>query len=93
MRKPSILITGANRQIGHGLITALHKKNTLNIITLDLNRLDGSIIELASEELTGNILDADLIDQLNGEYEFSTIYHLAALLSAGQSFRRDLPMM
>ena len=86
MRKPSILITGANGEIGHGLIKALHKKNTLNIITLDLNRLDGSIIELASEELTGNILDANLIDQLNGEYEFSTIYHLAALLSSRAEF-------
>ena len=81
MRKPAILITGANGEIGHGLITALHKKEAGDIITLDLNKLDCRISRLASEELTGNILDANLIDQLNGEYEFITIYHLAALLS------------
>ena len=86
MRKPAILITGANGEIGRGLIIALHKKHTVNIITLDLNQLDSSISGLASEELTGNILDADLIDQLNGEYEFTTIYHLAALLSTRAEF-------
>ncbi|SVD34200.1 uncharacterized protein METZ01_LOCUS387054, partial [marine metagenome] len=62
MRKTAILITGANGEIGHGLITALHKKNIVNIVTLDLNQLDSNISGLASEELTGNILDADLID-------------------------------
>ena len=86
MRKPAILITGANGEIGHGLITALHKKSPVNIITLDLNQLDGSISGLASGELTGNILDIKLIDQLNGEYEFITIYHLAALLSTRAEF-------
>ena len=86
MRKSAILITGANGEIGHSLITALHKQKTVNIITLDLNQLDRSISGLASEELTGNILDTDLIDQLNGEYEFNTIYHLAALLSTRAEF-------
>ena len=86
MRKPAILITGANGEIGHGLITALNKGNTVNIITLDLNQLDSSISGLASEELKGNILDEDLIDQLNVEYEISTIYQLAALLSTRAEF-------
>ena len=86
MRKPAILITGANGEIGNGLITALYKKNTANIITLDLNHLNSNISGLALEELTGNILDSDLIAQLNGEYEFSTIYHLAALLSTRAEF-------
>ena len=86
MRKPAILITGANGEIGHGLITALHKKKAGDIITLDLNKLDSRISRLASEELTGNILDANLIDQLNDEYEFITIYHLAALLSTRAEF-------
>jgi nucleoside-diphosphate-sugar epimerase len=31
-------------------------------------------------------LDVDLIDQLNGEYELDTIYHLAALLSTRAEF-------
>ena len=86
MRKSAILITGANGEIGQSLITALHKKHTVNIITLDLNQLGTSISGLASEELTGNILDADLIARLNDEYEFTTIYHLAALLSSRAEF-------
>jgi len=36
MRKSAILITGANGEMGHGLI-ALHKKNNINIVALDLN--------------------------------------------------------
>ena len=86
MRKTAILITGANGEIGHGLISTLYKQKIVNIITLDLNQLDSNIAGLASEEITGNILDADLIDQLNGEYEFITIYHLAALLSTRAEF-------
>ncbi len=86
MRKSAILITGANGEMGHGLITALHKQNNVNIVALDLNPLDDSISMLANEELIGNILDQGLIEQLNGEYEFDTIYHLAALLSTRAEF-------
>jgi len=86
MRKPAILITGANGEIGHGLIEALHKQNRDNIITLDIDKLNSSISGLVSEELTGNILDEDLIDQLNGKYKFITIYHLAAILSSQAEF-------
>ena len=53
---------------------------------MDLNRLDDSITSYCSEKIIGNILDVDLIDQLNGEYEFDTIYHLAALLSTRAEF-------
>ena len=86
MRKSAILITGANGEMGHGLITTLHKKNNVNIVALDLNPLDDSISVLVHEELIGNILDQGLIEQLNGEYEFDTIYHLAALLSTRAEF-------
>ena len=86
MRKSAILITGANGEMGHGLITALHQKKNVNIVALDLNPLDGSISALVNEELMGNILDQSLIEQLNGEYEFDTIYHLAAILSTRAEF-------
>ena len=86
MRKPAILITGANGEMGQGLIETLHEKNCGNIIAMDLNQLDDSIISYCSEEIIGNILDVDLIDQLNGEYELDTIYHLAALLSTRAEF-------
>jgi nucleoside-diphosphate-sugar epimerase len=72
--------------MGHGLIAALHQKNNVNIVALDLNPLDDSISVLANEELMGNILDQSLIEQLNGKYEFDAIYHLAALLSTQAEF-------
>ena len=81
MQKQSILITGANGEMGHGLISALSKKNNINIVTLDLNEIDSSIKDLCSKKYTGSILDDDLIRELNLKYKFKTIYHLAALLS------------
>ena len=82
MRKPAILITGANGEIGKDLIKALHQGNgDVNIITLDLNKLNSSLSKYISEQITGDILDSDLIDKLNIKYKFASIYHLAALLS------------
>ena len=86
MRKQATLITGANGEMGHGLIAAMHQKNQRNIVAMDLNQLDYSISNYCEEEIIGNILDVDLIDQLNGEFAFDTIYHLAALLSTRAEF-------
>ena len=86
MRKSTTLITGANGEMGRGLITLLHEKKYNNIIAMDLNALDNSISAYCYEEIIGNILDADLIDQLHSEYEFDSIYHLAALLSTQAEF-------
>jgi len=86
MHKPAILITGASGEIGTKLIESLKDKKDIQIITLDLNKLDSSISQLVTNEITGNILDTDLLDQLNGEYQFKTIYHLAALLSTRAEF-------
>ena len=86
MRKPAILITGANGEIGKRLIESLYKNNPLQIVTLDLNILEHNIAKMVTEEITGNILDTDLIDQLNGKYQFEIIYHLAALLSTRAEF-------
>ena len=49
MRKPAILITGSNGEIGKDLITALHNKTNISIITLDLNQLDSRISKYATE--------------------------------------------
>ena len=86
LSKTKLLITGANGEIGQGLIKTLNEKNYRNIVAMDLNPIDASITNYCSKEITGNILDMDLIDQLNGEYEFDTIYHLAALLSTRAEF-------
>ena len=86
MRKSAILISGANGEMGGALISALHNSNITNIVAMDLNTLDKSIAHYCSEQIIGNILDEDLIEQLNAEYEFSNIFHLAALLSNKAEF-------
>ena len=55
MRKPATLITGANGEMGHGLITVLHDKNYSNIVAMDLNQLDNSITGYCSKKIIGNI--------------------------------------
>ena len=86
MRKPAILITGVNGEMGHGLLSVLNKKNQRNIVGMDINKLDNALSKQCSEEIIGSILNGDLIDQINGEYELDTIYHLAALLSTRSEF-------
>ncbi len=86
MRKRVILITGANGEIGHGLISSLHEKHQQNIVALDLQPMDADIRRSIREGITGNILDKNLLEQLNGEYAICEIYHLAALLSTRAEF-------
>tara|TARA_B110000438_G_scaffold168025_1_gene160681 strand:- start:150 stop:1163 length:1014 start_codon:yes stop_codon:yes gene_type:complete len=86
MRKKIILITGANGEIGHGLINALHTKGMDNILALDLHPISQSSGNKILEGIIGNILDKNLLEQINSEYEVSAIYHLAALLSTQAEF-------
>ena len=49
MRKLTTLITGANGEMGRGLITLLHEKKHNKIIAMDLNTLDNSISAYCKE--------------------------------------------
>lgn len=75
-----VLITGANGEIGHGLIDALRTQGRHGIIALDLKEMTGPQAESCDVVLTGDILDSELLARLE-EYNIDTIYHLAALLS------------
>ena len=86
MRKQSILITGANGEIGQGLIHALNKQGEKNILALDLNHFSSEVNGYVQEYVVGNILDKNLLEQLNTEYQITTVYHLAALLSTRAEF-------
>ena len=88
MRKRAILITGAAGEIGHALIKSLAGDGDCPLLTLDLNPLPEDVIGL-STHIEGSILDQALIDRLISEYEFITIYHLAALLSTRGEFTPD----
>ena len=84
-RSASILITGASGEIGHGLITRL-SNGPRPIITLDLNPLLPDLGKLVRKEFVGSILDPQLLERINAEYEVDEVYHLAALLSTRSEF-------
>lgn len=81
MRKEVVLITGANGEIGHGLITFLAQRNTVNVIALDVQPLDDDLKPYCMRFIQGDILDGMLLGRLVVEYEIRTIYHLASILS------------
>ncbi len=90
MRQQVILITGANGEVGHGLIKALHERQDIApIITLDLRPLDEAMLPYVDHAIVGDILDRDLIDRLMSEYEIDRVYHLAALLSTHSEVRPE----
>jgi len=86
MRKPVIFITGANGEIGHGLITRLAGSGGRQIVTLDLAPLDSDLRPLVHREFIGSILDAGLLERILSEFEVDLIFHLAALLSTRAEF-------
>lgn len=81
MRKPVTLITGANGEIGHGLIEYLRHQDHTDIVALDLKAIDERLRPYCHATLAGDILDDFLMGRLVTEYEIHAIYHLAALLS------------
>jgi threonine 3-dehydrogenase len=77
----TILITGSNGEIGHGLITRLADQARVRIVALDLHPPDESIRARCHRVVSGDIGDVALLENLSATYDFDTIYHLAALLS------------
>jgi nucleoside-diphosphate-sugar epimerase len=81
MRKRVVLVTGANGEIGHGLIHHLAEHGGREVVALDLNPLDPDLARRCADAIQGSILDGELFARLISRYEFLTIYHLAATLS------------
>ena len=90
MRKPAVLITGANGEVGHGLMEKFQRDSVdVDVIALDLKKLDKDLRDLCSTAIIGDILDENLLQRLISEYEIHAIYHLAALLSTRAEFSPD----
>jgi nucleoside-diphosphate-sugar epimerase len=85
-RKPAILVTGANGEIGHTLIRELAQRGGLQIVALDLKEPAPELRGECSAWITGDILDRNLLERLVTEYEIHGIFHLAALLSTRSEF-------
>lgn len=89
MRKEVILITGANGEIGHGLIDYLAEKNNANIIALDVTPLDDELKGKVTRFIQGDILDQMLLGRMVVEYEIRTIIHLASILSTKAEYNPE----
>lgn len=81
-REPIVLITGANGEVGHGLIEYFSAQEHIpEIVTLDLVPLDELLLPLVKKHYQGNILDVKLLEEIHQKHEIHIIFHLAALLS------------
>lgn len=86
IRKPGVLITGANGEMGHGLIERLARDGRQNIIALDVRPVDDVLKPKCTATIVGDILEQRLLERLQSEYEIHAVYHLAALLSTRAEF-------
>ncbi len=89
MRKEVILITGANGEIGHGLISHFYNNDKVNILALDVMPLDKDLQKMCDRFIQGDILDSMLFGRLVAEYEIRAIYHLASILSTKAEYNPE----
>lgn len=85
-RKRVVLITGARGEMGTGLVEQLSARGDCDILALDLQPLAPHLADKCLATMTGDILDARLLERLQSEYEIDTIFHLAAILSTRAEF-------
>lgn len=89
MRKEVVLITGANGEMGHGLIQYLGQQGTYDIIALDVQPLDEHLKPYCLRAIQGDILDTMLLGRLVAEFEIRIIYHLASILSTKAEYNPE----
>ncbi len=89
MRKEVVLITGANGEIGHGLIKHLGEQGAVRIVALDVQPLDESLRPYCERSIQGDILDGMLLGRMVVEFEIQTIFHLASILSTKAEYNPE----
>ena len=80
---PIVLVTGANGEVGHGIIPVLSKDKKTAVLALDINELDDELKPYVHETVVADILDGNVIENLFKEHPISTVFHLASILSTG----------
>ncbi|HEX9006418.1 MAG TPA: NAD-dependent epimerase/dehydratase family protein [Bacteroidota bacterium] len=86
IRKLAVLITGANGEMGHGLIERLADTGNVHIIAIDVRPVDPALSARCTATIVGDILDQRLLERLQSEFEIHAVFHLAALLSTRAEF-------
>src|SRR5258706_11055178 len=85
MRPPSVLVTCASGEIGHGLINQLACTGR-SIVTIDIAPLETALAKQVRREFTGSITDKWILERVLAEFEVDLVFHLAALLSTRSEF-------
>lgn len=89
MRREVVLVSGANGEIGHGLIRHLAEQEQVMVLALDVQPLDRQLRNYCYSCIQGDILDNMLLGRLVVEYEIRTIYHLASILSTKAEYNPE----
>jgi len=88
MLKKTILITGANGEMGQSLIKSFQNNADYKVIALDLF---GNLYDLDVDVfVTGSITDKKNIESIFKNHKIDIIYHLAAILSTKAEKDKDL---
>lgn len=87
MQGETVLITGANGEIGHLLLPEVRKQNPAKIITLDLHELHEELSEYVDKKVKGSVSDRQAVRRIFTENQIDVVIHLAAKLST--SSERD----
>ncbi|RMD84618.1 MAG: NAD-dependent epimerase/dehydratase family protein [Candidatus Dadabacteria bacterium] len=82
MPSKTVLITGANGEIGHGLINFFAQDGSHKIIALDIHDIDDTLTDKCSF-IKGSVLDEALLEHIFEKYSFEYVFHLAGILSTG----------
>ena len=88
MYKKTILITGANGEIGQSLIKSFQSENKYKIIAIDisgnLHNLDVNLF------IKGSITDKKILNTIFNKNKIDAVYHLAAILSSKAELNQQL---
>lgn len=90
MQDDVVLVTGANGEIGHGLIAYLGEHGNTKIVAIDLQPIDAALQPYCYDCMQGDVLDALLLEYLFKEHGINTVYHLASILSTKAELNPEL---
>lgn len=81
MNEDYILITGANGEVGHGLINHLAKVGHQKIIAFSRSPLSEELRPMVSNPMAMDVQDQEKLAELFEDFNITTVYHLASILS------------
>jgi threonine 3-dehydrogenase len=80
MAQPTILVTGANGEMGHLLVPALSARGHA-VVAVDLSPIRGALAAACAETVHGSVQDGALVADVVARHRPAAVFHLAALLS------------